>query len=350
MRYSKTSISRLKALSSVVSALLAVWFFGPGCVSLYAGDAKLDSAQLAIDCGDLATAGEFLVDAAFTAEHCRWEFLNSLLSADAAAAARRMTELLNHTDDPLLVDQLLLRIAQYGAANDEAPVSLRILERNWRRSMKPAALRYWRAVLHRELSDLRAAERDLRSVLKQSSDPAINARSMLLLGEIEYQRGRTESASECFARVARIPDHPLQAQALIRLQDCLVALDQNSAAEQLAVLAQATAPQLSKLLESHTATATDWPEAEVVTVAFAAAPAVRSGGYFAVRLGIFTDHSAAAQLCQSLLAQGYTATVSTHDGGEFAVDVGRYSSPKAARRLQSRLLRQISTPAIVVSL
>lgn len=307
-----------------------------------------------LQAGELTAARLALREAAFTPDHYGWEFRHALLNPDGDQAAARVRELLDNDPPAELRCRMAEFYAQYcllaGNCNAGAVAAHRAL-RSCVHVQRCEPLQLLTARLDLARGEDRAAEGQLRRLLKESSDPDVNSQALWLLAESFAARKKLGAAKELLARFATRPENPYFAPAVARLAELLEVTDEAPSAKSMRERLIGEAPQFAALTG---AAPTDDPAA--VTVAFTM-PANRTprslAQLFAVRVGEFDREADARRVHQRLLAQGYTARMTELESGDrphFVVDVGRFNSADAAARFKQRFERVTQQTVTVVAL
>lgn len=307
-----------------------------------------------LQAGDLNAARMALREAAFTQDHYGWEFRHALLNSDGDQAAARVRELLDNDPPAELRCRMAEFYAQYCllAANcDAGAVAAHRALRSCVHEQRCVRLRLLTARLDLARGENRAAEDQLRGLLKESSDPHVNSQTLWLLAESFAARKKFEAAKDLLARFAARPENPYFAPAVARLEQLLKAENATAEAAMMRARLRDDAPQFAALTG---AAPVDDPG--TVTVAFTM-PTNRTprllAQLFAVRVGEFDHEADARRVHQRLVAQGYTARMAELEGGDrphFVVDVGRFNSADAAARFKQRFERVTQQTVTVVAL
>lgn len=322
-------------------------------VGVVASD-QLAHVDECLQAGELTAARLALREAAFTPDHYGWEFRYALLDADGEQAAARVRELLDNDPPTELRCRMAEFCAQYcllsGKYDDGAALARRAL-RACAHDHDCRQLQLLAARLEYARGEDRAAEKILRRLLKESSDPGTNSQALWLLAESFAARRKFGVAEDLLSRFATRPENPYFAPAVTRLAELLDVTDETALAAQIRIRLIDDAPQFAAL--NDTVRTDDEP---AVTIAFRV-PANRAprslAQLFAVRVGEFDREADARRVHQRLLKQGYTVRMAELESGDrprYVVDVGRFNSADAAARFKQRFERVTQQSFTVVAL
>ncbi len=307
-----------------------------------------------LQAGELTAARLALREAAFTPDHYGWEFHHALLNPDGDQAAARVRELLDNDPPAELRCRMAEIYAQYclltGNCSAGAVAAHRAL-RSCVHENRCERLQLLTARLDLARGEDRAAEDELRRLLRESSDPGVNSQALWLLAESFAERKKLDAAKEMLARFASRPDNPYFAPAVARLAQLLEDDNATASAAMMRTRLIDEAPQFAALTG-----AAPIDDPATVTVAFTM-PANRTprslAQLFAVRVGEFDREADARRVHQRLVKQGYTARMTELEAGDrphFVVDVGRFTSADAAARFKQRFERVTQQTVTVVAL
>ncbi len=332
--FSKTSSSskrRLASVLSLIAALLSAAVIAspirPATVESLSGVREL------IAIGEIALARADLWNSPWAGDGAEWDVLNLQLTYDGDSLLRLSREVLDLNLTPDQRAEVVVLMADYYLANGDCDSGLDLIKywsNETRESGRYNAIVVARARLNLAKGDGAESIKELKAMLKSSSDPLLNQEAVLLLGDIYEQAGRQREAEQCYARVARASESQYQAVALNRLGGDY--RDEPWPAETL-VRADPTHDR-----------------AELTPAS--SAPTTRSTGAYAVRIGNFESEILAQSVEWRYRQKGYTTRIgaAVADGLQvFVVDIGRFSSASDAVRFMERLQRQTNDTYFVVS-
>lgn len=291
--------------------------------------------------GDLAKARHQMESVPTTSDNAEIHYLRGILAPDAATTCSEIEKALESTDDPGLICNSVIALANYSLFNDDYQTGLSLIDRyekSCRRSERYPELINLRARLRLQSGEGSKSLKELKDNLKSSTNPRTTANIVLSVGDILSQKRKFKDAGIYYRKLIQSVNREYVALALSRLADNYRA-DKKAAEAQTASEAFAALYSKSIVVAEHI----KYPKPAVTRASDPCSDTVhlvQVADYFAVRVGAYKSRTDANRLYQSFRQGGYTAQITTEGrSGKkyFMVDVGRFRCRTAADRFLTKL-------------
>lgn len=332
--FSRISSSSKRRLASVLNLIAAILSSAVIVSPIHQATAEnLSGVRELVAIGETSLARAELWNSPWAGNGAEWDVLNLQLIYDGDSLARVGREVLDLDLTPDQRAEVVALLTDYYLAIEDPAAGLDLI-RQWSDELRESgsynAIVVARARLNLAKGSGAKSIKELRAMLKTSTDPRLNQEAVLLLGDIHAQAGRQREAQLCYARVARASESQWQGLALLRLTG-----GDNSKVDTGIEYANVDTKQ----------------EQTAVTFAGSAQP-TRSQSSYAVRIGSFDSEILAQSVEWRYRQKGYTTRIGIDqlDGLQvFVVDIGRFSTASDAVRFMERLQRQTKDTYFVVS-